>query len=313
VVRCSVGKQSMMTKATGDRDIFGMTDSGIQVDKGEPETPSSATPFSFVISWRSLTQPEAPKAAFPQAPETRANPFDTIRPFGKAPDTIAPPREESASLSVPNFATVLDRSSLRKWAALVGIALLLVTIAIAAMRRIEKSSASPDVAPIQTTEMGEAGWNSEWVTDRVGSALGRQISLYRPSALMSDYHLKFTGRIERKSLDWVFRAADSRNYQVGKLQASKPGGPLTLVRFAVVRGVEDPHVQIKLPFVSGSGAIKVRLDAIRSRFTIYVQDKVVEDWQDDRLKTGGVGFLNEREEQGQVGSVEISFQKAGVR
>jgi hypothetical protein len=304
----------MMTNATGDRDIFGMTDSGIQVDQGEPETPSSATPFSFVISWRSLTQLEAPKAAFPQAPATQANPFDTIRPFGKAPDTIAPPLEESAAfLSVPNFAPVLDRSSLRKWAALVGLALLIVTIAIAAMRRIEKSSSSPDGAPIQTMEMGETGWNSEWVTDRVGSALGRQISLYRPSALMSDYHLKFTGRIERKSLNWVFRAADSRNYQVGKLQASRPGGPLTLIRFAVVRGVEDPHVQIKLPFVSASGALKVRLDAIGSHLTIYVQDKVVEDWHDDRLKTGGVGFLNEREEQGQVESVEISFQKAGVR
>jgi hypothetical protein len=297
-----------------------MTDSAIQAVQDESKTPLGAVPFHFSVTWHSLTPPEEPQAgpaviagtAFDF--ETQAKPFDTIRPFGKARDTIAPPGVESAALlSAPNFAPVLDRDSLRKWAVLVGLALLLVTLALMAMRGIGKSSPSSDGVPIRAMEMGETGWNSEWVTDRVGSALGRQISLYRPSALISDYHLKFTGRIERKSLDWVFRAADSRNYQVGKLQASRPGGPLTLIRFAVVRGVEDPHIQIRLPFVSASGPLKVRLDAIRSRFTIYVQDKVVEDWQDDRLKTGGVGFLNEREEQGQVESVEISFQKAGVR
>jgi hypothetical protein len=37
----------------------------------------------------------------------------------------------------------------------------------------------------------------------------------------------------------------------------------------------------------------------------------VEDWEDDRLKYGGVGFLNEREELGQVGSIQISFPKGG--
>ena len=59
--------------------------------------------------------------------------------------------------------------------------------------------------------------------------------------------------------------------------------------------------------------LEVRLDARGPRFTIYLQNRVVEDWQDERLKAGGVGFLNEREEQGKVGSIQISFPKGGIR
>jgi hypothetical protein len=130
---------------------------------------------------------------------------------------------------------------------------------------------------------------------------------------MSDYRLDFIGRIEHKSLGWVFRTVDSRNYYVGKLQAPRPGATLTFVRYGVIRGVEESHVKLALPQVSGAGPLKVRLDAKGSQFTVYVQNEIVADWQDDRLKAGGVGFLNEREERGQVESVQISFHKVGVR
>lgn len=82
---------------------------------------------------------------------------------------------------------------------------------------------------------------------------------------------------------------------------------MNLVRYGVIRGVEDRHIQIPLPNVSSAGPLKVRLDAKRARFTIYVQNQVVADWEDARLQKGGVGFLSEREERGQVESVQISF------
>jgi len=87
---------------------------------------------------------------------------------------------------------------------------------------------------------------------------------------------------------------------------------LAVTHFAVVHGVEGPHIQRPIPISVGFGAmIKVRLDAAGPRFTVYVQNQVVEDWEDDRLRTGGVGFLNEREERGEVSSVQISFPKGG--
>ena len=82
---------------------------------------------------------------------------------------------------------------------------------------------------------------------------------------------------------------------------------MSLVRYGVVRGVEDRHIEIPLPNVSSAGPLRVRLDAKRSRFTLYVQNQIVADWQDVRLQKGGVGFLSEREERGQVESVQISF------
>ena len=101
---------------------------------------------------------------------------------------------------------------------------------------------------------------------------------------------------------------DSENYYVGKLE-SVPAG-MAITHFAVIQGVEGPHIQRMLAISTSPGApIKVRLDAQGPRFTMYVQDQVVEDWEDGRLKSGGVGFLNEREELGQIASVQISFPK----
>jgi hypothetical protein len=162
--------------------------------------------------------------------------------------------------------------------------------------------------------MGGAGWVAEWASDATGSARGRQLSLYHPSTSMSDYQLEFLGRIERRSLGWVFRAADSSNYYAVKLAAPRRGGPLSITRFAVIRGFEGKHVERSLPLMADANTrLKVRLDAKGPRFTLWVQSQVTDDWQDDRLKTGGVGFLNEREERGEVQSVQISFTKGGIR
>jgi len=252
-----------------------MSDSGIQALQVDPQVQlAAAVPFHFELSWRSLTHPEA---------------------------------ETVLEMAGPRFAIPNDQSPLRNRMVLAACGFLLVMLCVAAVRRIEQPSSTPTEAHMATVEMGEAGWLSEWVTDPTGSSHGRQISLYRPSLPISDYRLEFRGRIEHNSLGWAFRKADSRNYYVGKLQASRAGGPVTLVRYGVVRGVEDRHIQIPLANVSSAGPLKVRLDAKRSRFTVYVQNQIVADWEDARLQKGGVGFLSEREERGQVEAVQISF------
>src|SRR6476659_737778 len=101
--------------------------------------------------------------------------------------------------------------------------------------------------------MGGAGWMSEWASDSTGSARGRQLSLYRPSMGMSNYRLEFSGRIERKSLGWVFRAVDSKNYYAGKLEAFPPG--LAGTHLAVIQGIEGPHIQRMLPIAAGAATM----------------------------------------------------------
>lgn len=320
VVRGIVAKSKTTLKSSS-----GMPHSGFQALQADPDVaPGAAVPFQFELSWRSLTQPEAPSAPAVRIPEPAQDSIahrvlalatkgrqwmTTVLQFVRQRVTAASLSVEPQAQTLPglSFAITTDRASFRTWAALWAFALLLVTLAVAAVRRMEQPSAPPAETPKATVQMGEAGWIAEWVTDPVGSSRGRQISLYRPSLPMSDYRLEFGGRIERKSLGWAFRRADSRNYYVAKLEASRPGGAVNLIRYGVVRGVEDRHIQIPLAGVSSSGPLKVRLDAKRSRFTIYVQDQVVADWEDARLKTGGVGFLSERDERAQVQAVQISF------
>jgi hypothetical protein len=238
-----------------------------------------------------------------------------VLPRMKRPAALpsAAPPEPETPLAAPQFTTTSESSLLRRLTA-VGGAVLLLTLGAAAYQWMRGDKTAPtEASTLPGMQMGGAGWISEWASDAVGSARGRQISLYRPSIPMSDYHLEFLGRIERKSLGWVFRAADSRNYYAAKLEGAQPG-PMTITRFAVIRSVEGLHIQRTLPLtVSGAGMLKVKLEARGPRFTVWVQNQVVEDWEDDRLKSGGVGFLNEREERGQVGSVQITFPKGGVQ
>jgi hypothetical protein len=201
----------------------------------------------------------------------------------------------------------------RRWTGLAGVALLLAA-GVAGFERLRDHSSPENSTVVSGMEMGGAGWITEWASDSVGSARGRQISLYRPSISISDYRLEFLGRIDRKSLGWVFRAADSSNYYAVKLEAQPGASPLTITRFAVVHGFEGIHIQRTLQLNSGaSDLLKVRLEARGPRFTVYVQNQVAEDWEDDRLKSGAVGFLNEREERGQIQSVQIAFPKGGTR
>jgi len=309
-----------------------MADPGMQAFQDSSEMLSGAPmPFRFEISWRSLTAPINPKTleesvstppapgglaispAAGRAPVGDAEPreWEMVLPRMRRPSALAPrAAQEPLLLAAPEFAIALEPDRPRRWIGLAAVAMLLV--AGAGVYRWTRP-ASAESAALSGMEMGGAGWVTEWASDSTGSARGRQISLYRPSVSMADYRLEFLGRIERKSLGWVFRAADSKNYYVAKLQAARPGASqLTITRFAVIRGFEGVHIQRTLSLDPG-GLLKVRLEARGPRFTVYVQNQVVEDWEDDRLKSGGLGFLNEREEQGQVQSLQIAFPKGGTR
>lgn len=308
-----------------------MADPGTQAFQAGSEILSGAPiPFRFELSWRSLTRPlrptppdlpqravQAPGAGSlnrrPPARDAEAREWEMVLPRMRRPAALAPaaPRQLPTAVASPQFASVSAPTGRRPWLGLAIIALLLA----AGMGAYELRSPPPDSSAVSGMEMGGAGWITEWASDAAGSARGRQLSLYRPSLSMSDYRLDFLGRIESRSLGWVFRAADSSNYYAAKLEAPRPGArTLTITRFAVIHGFEGMHIQRTLTLAAGAAeTLKVRLEARGPRFTVWVQNQVVEDWEDDRLKTGGLGFLNEREERGQVGSIQIAFPKGGAR
>jgi len=304
-----------------------MADPGIQAFQAGSEISSGAPiPFRFEVTWRSLTAPLKPTAPdladrSVQAPLSRsqrtrdadAREWEMVLPRMRRPAALAPVAQKQLqpAIASPQFAIGSEPAGRQPW---VGLAITGVLLA-AGLAAYEWRSPSKDSAAAASMEMGGSGWITEWASDAAGSARGRQLSLYRPSISMSDYRLDFLGRIDRRSLGWVFRAVDSSNYYAAKLEASRPGAQtVTITRFAVIHGFEGMHIQRTLTLAPGTGEIlKVRLEAHGPRFTVSVQNQVVEDWEDDRLKSGGLGFLNEREEQGQVGSIQIAFPKGGAR
>jgi hypothetical protein len=87
---------------------------------------------------------------------------------------------------------------------------------------------------------------------------------------------------------------------VTKLEVVTPGlqPSIALVHFAVIDGQDENRVVVPLPLkVRIDTTYKIRFDAIGNHFTTWVQDQKVDEWTDNRLGSGGVGFFSERDEQ----------------
>ena len=98
----------------------------------------------------------------------------------------------------------------------------------------------------------------------------------------------------------MFRAQDPKNFYVTKLEIVKPGlePTVALVRFAVINGEEQTHAQ--LPAADESAASIPCTRFASTRWAIIsppvCRIEKVDDWTDDRIKTGGVGLYSERGE-----------------
>jgi hypothetical protein len=162
--------------------------------------------------------------------------------------------------------------------------------------------------------VGEGGWVEGWAGDPVGERFGRQITIYRPSLKLADYRVEFQGQIDSNSIGWVFRAADPENYYAMKL-AQVSGGlspKLALFKYLVSKGRQTQVGRVPIELAVGTDMmLKVRLDVRGPRFSTYVQGQQADVWTDDQLKTGGFGFLNEREERGRIKSVSIYYLNGG--
>jgi hypothetical protein len=157
--------------------------------------------------------------------------------------------------------------------------------------------------------IGGGGWTTNWGSDAPINK-SRQISLFRPSMSMTDYRFEFRGQIEKKAIGWIFRASNSKNYHVAKIEIIKPGlNPIVaLVKYSVIKGQEGTHTQVMLPneFKMDS-TYKIRMDVQGDKFTTYVQEKLVDYWISDQVKTGGAGFVTDRGERAQIKSSQIAY------
>jgi hypothetical protein len=191
----------------------------------------------------------------------------------------------------------------------VKIGAAIVLLIVAGYFVFGKNESTAGVGGNQAMAVGEQGWSTEWASDAAGSRRGRQLTLYRPSVGMFDYQLQFVGQIESKALGWVFREVDTKNYYGMKIENTRPGA-MAISHFAVVEGRESSDTQKPVGIDARPGAAyRVKLDVSGPRFTLYIEGEPVDFWTDNRLKSGAVGFMNERDERGATSSVQFSFAK----
>ncbi|MBI4874804.1 MAG: hypothetical protein HY822_09250 [Acidobacteria bacterium] len=158
---------------------------------------------------------------------------------------------------------------------------------------------------------GRGDWAKDWQYDSAGFLLTGPLALYRPSRELSDYRFEFLGQIDRKSLNWAYRATDHNNYYAMKIVLHK-SGPLpaaVMVRYAMVNGKPEGVVQAPLPMTVRSDMFyRVAVEVRGSDFTTSVQGQIVDHWSDQRFDRGAVGFFSDKGERARLRWVEVSHQ-----
>jgi hypothetical protein len=252
----------------------------------------------------------APPLPAPAVPEPTATPSEA-----------AAPSEEG----MPSFASIQTNKNVSFIGSLKGkltLAILLVVIAGVAFYAMSGKSHQPAASAVTSAEegvgpsimMGEGGWVQNWGGDPNGSHAGRQITIYRPSLKLSDYRIEFQGEIDSKSIGWVFRAMDPYNYYAMKLAIVTPGSSpkMDLVKYTVVQGHETEIGRVPVDIAAHNDTVfNVRVDVRGSKFSTFVQGQPVDVWTDEQIKSGGVGFMNERAERARIKSAAISYLTGG--
>jgi len=273
-------------------------------DQTTPAVPSSEDKAKKSVSQTAVAQ-AAPQPAAKAANQNSKVPVvadDTSPDFG------------------PRFGTVQFSSGSQGISVKVKLAIAAAVLVLAGGAYLiwgGKSHTDTPLSPAATVDkagpsimVGGGGWIEGWAGDPEGTHFGRTITIYRPSLRLSDYRIEFQGQIETKSLGWVFRASDPNNYYAMKLAIVSGGASpqIALLKYLVASGRQTQVGRVPIDqTVHLDTLYSVRVDVRGPRFTTYVQGQQADIWTDDQLKSGGVGFLNEREERGRIKSVSVSL------
>jgi hypothetical protein len=171
-------------------------------------------------------------------------------------------------------------------------------------------AAEPAVAIRIEEHFGE-GWGnwmggtSEWKVDVAGVRTG-PLALFVPTLNLIDYELDFLSRIDTRSLTWVVRAAGLDEYLRCTLTAI-PGGELEFSRCAVVAGAPQSPVTAprRLPGKPRS-TMTVSTRVSGQNFTVRVDGKTIDTWNDDHFPMGGIGFIGAADDRARLYWVKLS-------
>ena len=178
--------------------------------------------------------------------------------------------------------------------------------------RSAETARTPVPADIRVEENFSAGCGNwvggiaDWRLDAAGARTG-SLALFAPSLELVDYELEFLVRVESRSVTWVFRAADTRDYYRATLRIAPEGG-YEFTRSAVIADQAEPAVSALAPAISNARtAMSVRTSVKGSEFAVFVEGQAVDRWSDDRLPVGGVGFGSAADDRARLYWMRLTY------
>jgi len=121
--------------------------------------------------------------------------------------------------------------------------------------------------------------------------------------------MDFFGQIENRSMSWVLRGKDDRNYYAMKVGIMEAGlrPVVAMTHYSVVRGVPGRKVQTPLSVMVQNGIpFHISVEVKGNTYTVSIEGQPVDSWSDDSLAAGGVGFFSESGARARIYWMKVS-------
>lgn len=182
------------------------------------------------------------------------------------------------------------------------------------MRRAIANRAATEIT--DTFKAGMKAWGAEqqswapgWRHHAQGYVTTGAMALFQPSLKYTDYRMEFYGQIEEKSIGWVVRAHDKKNYYAMKFTVIEPGlrPIIAMEHYSVVNGKAGKKATTPLSvMVHNNRPIQVALDVRGNHFTASIDGERIESWTDEAAAEGGVGFFSDPGEKARLYWMKLS-------
>jgi hypothetical protein len=137
---------------------------------------------------------------------------------------------------------------------------------------------------------------ANWRRSADGYAVTGALAIFKPTTKFDDYKLEFFGQIEKKSIGWVVRAKDDKNYHAMKFTTIERGlrPIIAMVHYSVVDGKAGRATQTPLNvMVHNNRPLQVAVTVRGKHFVTEVDGEEVDRFREDGLPVGGVGFFSD--------------------